>query len=42
MQNAHTSDLNKNDRFAEERLLFYKYKNVFGEKTFNSFKGYFR
>ena len=37
-----TSDLNKNDRFAEERLLFYKHKNVFGEKVFNHFRGYFK
>ena len=36
-----TSDSYKNVRFLEERLLFYKYKNVFGEKMFNNFKGYF-
>ena len=36
-----TSDSNAEERFGEERNIFNKYKQVFGEKTYNQFKGYF-
>ena len=37
-----TSNLGKTERFAEERALFYEYKDLFGEKVFNTFRGYFK
>ncbi len=36
-----TSAENAKERFEEERGIFNKYKQVFGEKVFNQFKGYF-
>ena len=36
-----TSKKNAEERFKEEKEIFNKYKHVFGEKTFNQFKGYF-
>jgi len=37
-----TSNESEKERFSEERLLFHKYKEVFGERVFNQFKGYFK
>lgn len=36
-----TSSKNSGERFKEEKRIFNKYKHVFGEKMFDSFKGYF-
>jgi len=36
-----TSRESQKERFKEEREIFNKYKNVFGQEVYNQFKGYF-
>jgi len=36
-----TDSSRRNERFLEEKAVFYEYEDVFGEENFNKFKGYF-